>query len=53
MPDDTEVLDAHEAARYLRLNPQTIRRLARNSEIPAFKVGGSWRFKKATLVTGA
>ena len=49
MSDDTDVFDAHEAAKYLKLNPQTIRRLARNDEMPAFKVGGSWRFRKATL----
>ena len=44
MPNDLDVFDAHEAAKYLRLNPQTVRRLARDDEIPAFKVGGSWRF---------
>ncbi len=44
-----DVLDAREAAEYLRLNEQTVRRLARTREIPAFKVGGAWRFKKSTL----
>lgn len=44
-----EVLDVREAAEYLRLNEQTVRRLARDREIPAFKVGGSWRFKRSSL----
>ncbi len=48
VPTD-DVLDAREAATYLRINEQTVRRLARESEIPAFKVGGSWRFKKSSL----
>lgn len=49
LPDNNEVLDAREAAQYLKINEQTVRRLARDSEIPAFKVGGSWRFKRSSL----
>ena len=46
---EDEVLDAREAAKYLKINEQTIRRLARDNEIPAFRVGGTWRFKKSSL----
>ncbi len=49
MADIGDVLDARQASQYLRIKEQTIRRLARNSEIPAFKVGGVWRFKKSFL----
>ncbi len=49
MVDADDVLDARDAATYLRINEQTVRRLARENEIPAFKVGGSWRFKKSSL----
>ena len=49
MAETDDVLDAREAAQYLRINEQTVRRLARDNEIPAFKVGGSWRFKKSSL----
>lgn len=49
MADTEDVLDARDAASYLRINEQTVRRLARDNEIPAFKVGGSWRFKKSSL----
>jgi excisionase family DNA binding protein len=47
--DASEILDARDAAEYLKINEQTVRRLARDSEIPAFKVGGSWRFKRSSL----
>ena len=49
MAERDDVLDAREAASYLRINEQTVRRLARDNEIPSFKVGGSWRFKKSSL----
>ena len=49
MEEKTEVLDAKEAAKYLKINEQTVRRLAREGAIPAFKVGGVWRFKQSVL----
>ena len=47
--EDGDVLDAAGAARYLKINVQTVRRLARNRDIPAFRVGGAWRFRKTWL----
>jgi len=35
-----------ETAAYLRMNRMTIYRLAQEGKIPAFKVGGSWRFDR-------
>jgi excisionase family DNA binding protein len=49
----TELLDAREAAAYLRINEQTVRRLAREKAIPAFKVGGIWRFRRDALTAWA
>ncbi len=49
MRNESDLLDAREAAGYLKLNEQTVRRLAREKQIPAFKVGGSWRFKRSSL----
>jgi excisionase family DNA binding protein len=43
------VFDAKTAANYLGVNEQTIRKLAREGSIPAFRVGDSWRFRKTTL----
>ena len=38
-----------EVAGYLRLEPETIRVMAREEKIPAIKVGRVWRFKKNSL----
>jgi excisionase family DNA binding protein len=37
---------AEEIAKVLRLHPYTIRRLAREKKVPAFRAGGQWRFRK-------
>ncbi len=44
-----ELLNIKEAASYLRLNSMTVYKLAQKRRIPAFKVGGNWRFKKDLL----
>ena len=49
MVNNDDVLDVRQAAQYLRTSPQTLRRLARRRQIPGFKVGGQWRFKKSIL----
>ena len=36
-------------ALYLSVHPNTIYRLARRGAIPAFKVGSSWRFNRASI----
>lgn len=38
-----------ELAVYLKLTEKTAYRLAAEGKLPGFKVGGSWRFKKADL----
>ncbi len=39
-----------EAAEYLRLNPRTVTRLAREGKLPGVRVGKRWRFRRAELV---
>ena len=46
---DDSLLEVEEAARYLHINAYTLRRLARENKIPAFKVGGAWRFRRTEL----
>ncbi len=41
-----DILDAKEVARILRVNPRTIVRLAERGELPAFRVGDLWRFRR-------
>lgn len=47
--DYDQIMTIEQVARYLSLHELTVRRLAREGEIPAFKVGRQWRVKKALL----
>jgi excisionase family DNA binding protein len=49
MKTETDVINAREAAVFLKAHVETIRRMARRGEIPAFKVGKDWRFHKNAL----
>ena len=44
-----EILTPKEVANYLRVAERTVHRLAHDSKIPCFKVGGSWRFRRFDL----
>lgn len=44
-----EILTLREVAEYLKLAEKTAYRLAAEGKLPGFKVGGSWRFKKADV----
>ena len=45
----TDILMIKEVAEYLKVTERTIYRLAAAKKIPAFKVGGSWRFSKMDI----
>jgi len=45
----SKMLKAKEAAEFLGVHVETLRRLARNGEIPSFKIGKDWRFNKDAL----
>ena len=47
--DETNMLTIAEVAKYLKLHELTVRRLAREGELPAFKVGRQWRIKRDLL----
>ena len=49
MPDSDVVLTIRRVAEYLNVTELTIYRLAAAKKIPAFKVGGAWRFRKADI----
>jgi excisionase family DNA binding protein len=46
---DGEILTLDEVAAYLKAGKRTVYRLAQKSEIPAFKLGGTWRFRRSEL----
>ena len=43
------IMTIGEVADYLKVTERTIYRLAGAKKIPAFKVGGSWRFSKGDI----
>ncbi len=48
--DDVElIIDVPRVAQLMGYTVDRVQRLAQKGEIPAFKVGGSWRFAKEAL----
>jgi excisionase family DNA binding protein len=45
----TDILMIKDVAEYLKVTDRTIYRLAAAKKIPAFKVGGSWRFSRSDI----
>lgn len=43
------ILTVREVAGYLRMHEMTIYRMARQGDIPAYKVGNRWRFNRTRL----
>ena len=43
------VMTVKEVADYLRVNQRTVYRLAVDRKLPGFKVGTTWRFKRAAI----
>lgn len=46
---DSEILTLDEVAVYLKAGKKTVYRLAQQGEIPGFKLGGTWRFRRSEL----
>ena len=50
MPEaDDEILTLDEVAAYLKAGKKTVYRLAQQGQIPGFKLGGTWRFRRTEL----
>ncbi|MBA7583309.1 hypothetical protein ES708_25250 [subsurface metagenome] len=43
------LMTIEEVAEYLKLNVHTVYKLAQRGEIPAIKLGGSWRLRKQEI----
>lgn len=48
-PSEDFILTIKQVADYLKVTERTIYRLAGAKKIPAFKVGGTWRFSRADI----
>nr|WP_074456069.1 helix-turn-helix domain-containing protein [Nitrosomonas eutropha] len=52
MPKSTsegEILTIKQVTAYLKAGKRTVYRLAASGEIPAFKLGGTWRFSRSDI----
>ena len=45
----SDILTITEVAEYLKVAERTLYRLAAAKKVPAFKVGGTWRFSRADI----
>ena len=43
------VVDSEEAAKFLNINPKTLQKMARNGEVPAYRIGKLWKFRISDL----
>ena len=48
-PAFERLLDLHEAAALLEMHWKTLEGMARKRTVPAFRVGGRWRFRASLL----
>lgn len=46
----TQLLTFNEAREFLRINKNTLHKLIKKGEIPAFRVGNLWRIDKEELI---
>ena len=44
-----EIVTVRDLAKYLHCHQSTIYRLAKSGGIPAFRLGGGWRFKSGEI----
>ena len=44
-----EFMTLQETANYLRLHPITVSKCAKRGEVPGFRIGKVWRFKRSAI----
>ena len=49
MTESREVMNIRQASQYLGVSPDTLYKYVNEQNIPAFKLGNRWRFKKSKL----
>ncbi len=46
---EDEILTIEDVAAYLKAGKKTVYRLAQRGELPGFKLGATWRFRRSEL----
>jgi excisionase family DNA binding protein len=49
MIESREVMNLRQASNYLGVSPDTLYRYICDGEVPAFKLGSRWKFRKTVL----
>jgi excisionase family DNA binding protein len=49
MSDEAEIITMSEVCGYLRVHPSTIYRLLKKKELPGFRVGADWPFRREKI----
>lgn len=50
MDDEPKILNSREAAKFLRVSPETVIREARAGRLPGRRIGKEWRFSRMALL---
>lgn len=45
----SEFMTVRDVAEYLNVDAKTVYRIVKRGDLPGFKVGGTWRFKKSDI----
>jgi excisionase family DNA binding protein len=48
--DDSQIMTVEEVAEFLKLSKITIYKLVKKGQLPGFRVGNSWRFRKDKIL---
>lgn len=48
---DNKLLTVEDLAEYLQLSTKTIYRMLRRGQLPCYRVGNQWRFRRETIDT--
>jgi len=48
--ENKRILNVNEVSERLKIHPETVRKMFRQKEIPAFKIRNGWRVKETDLL---
>lgn len=50
LKNDSQIMTVEEVAEFLKLSKITIYKLVKKGQLPGFRVGNSWRFRKDKIL---
>jgi len=49
LKDSSQIMTVEEVAEFLKLSKITVYKLVKKGDLPGFRVGNSWRFRRETI----